>query len=395
MLKRRSVWIILAVCLLAAGVAGAMLKKQNTAAAPAIQSAGQAPAFLEFLPSDVVQVQPHDLRQLMALTGSLRAVNQASVKARVAGEVREVLVREGEAVKAGQILIRMDASDYQSRVEQAKGALQAARGQLDIATKTRDNNKALLDKGFISKTAFDNAASQFDIARANVESAKGVLDVAQKALGDTVLRAPISGLVSMRMVQPGEKVSADNRLLDVVDLRQMEMEAAVPAADIVHVALGQEVQVKVEGTPKVLAGKVVRINPATQAGSRSIMAYIQIDNPQGALRVGMFGEAQLTTAMKTGVLTVPQSAIRTDAGNTFVYVIENSKLLQKPVTLGVNGNDGEGSAVEVVKGLESGTQIIKANLGNLRTGTPVKLAQTASQTSTAAPAATGNSASAQ
>lgn len=381
MLKRRAFWIILITCLLAAGVAAAMLKKRNQQPVTAI--AAQAPTVLEFLPTDVTQVKARDLRQLMPLSGSLRAFNQASVKAKVAGEVREVLVREGEAVLAGQVIIKMDASDYQSRVDQAKGALQAARGQQEIATKARDNNKALLDKGFISKTAFDNAASQFDIAAANVESARGALDVAQKALADTVIRAPISGLVSMRMVQPGEKVSADNRLLDVVDLRQMEMEAAVPAGDIMHVALGQEVQVRVEGMPAPLAGKVVRINPATQAGSRSIMVYIQIDNPQAALRVGMFGEARLTTAKKAGVLTVPQTAVQSDAGKTFVYAIEDSKLVQKPVTLGIQGDDGEGGAVEVVGGVADGAQIVKANLGTLRSGTTVRFAQDGNATASA------------
>jgi len=381
MLKRRVFWIILITCLLAAGVAAAMLKKRNQQPVTAI--AAQTPTVLEFLPTDVTQVKARDLRQLMPLSGSLRAFNQASVKAKVAGEVREVLVREGEAVQAGQVIIKMDASDYQSRVDQAKGVLQAARGQLEIATKARDNNKALLDKGFISKTAFDNAASQFDIAAANVESARGALDVAQKALADTVIRAPISGLVSMRMVQPGEKVSADNRLLDVVDLRQMEMEAAVPAGDIMHVALGQEVQVRVEGMPAPLAGKVVRINPATQAGSRSIMVYIQIDNPQAALRVGMFGEARLTTAKKAGVLTVPQTAVQSDAGKTFVYAIEDSKLAQKPVTLGIQGDDGEGGAVEVIGGIADGAQIVKANLGTLRSGTTVRFAKAGNATASA------------
>jgi len=376
MFKRRSFWITLAVLLLAAGVAGAMLKKQNPNKAATIQNAAQPPAVMEFLPTDLMQVKANDLRQLMPLSGSLRAVNQASVKAKVAGEVREVLVREGEAVKAGQVLIKMDTSDYQARVEQAKGALLAARGQLDIATKTRDNNKALLDKGFISKTAFDNAESQYGIAQANVESARAALDVAQKALADTVIRAPISGLVSMRMVQPGEKVSADNRLLDVVDLGQMELEAAVPAVDIGHVSLGQEVQVKVEGQPKLQTGKVVRINPATQAGSRSIMAYIQIENPQGALRVGMFAEAQLTTAKKSGVLTVPQAAVQGETDRHFVYAIENGTLVRKPVKIGLHGDDGEGSAVEIIQGLDSGAQIVKANLGALRVGTPVKIVQT-------------------
>lgn len=375
MLKRRSFWLVLAACLLVAGVAAAMFKKQGERTAPALPVTASSATFLEFLPSDVLQVGTRDLRQILPLSGSLRAVYQASVKARLPGEVSEVLVREGEAVQAGQVVIRMDASDYQARVDQAQGALQAARGQLDIAIKARDNHKALLDKGFISKNAFDNAASQFDIARANVESARGALEVARKALADTVIRAPIVGLISSRSVQPGEKVSADNRLLDVVDLKLMELEAAVPTSDIMHVALGQEVQVAVEGMPAPFAGKVARINPSTQSGSRSIMVYIQIDNPQRALRVGMFAEAKLTLAKKAGVLAVPASAIRSDGGKTFVYAIEDDKLVQKPVTLGMRGDDGEGAAVELVKGLEPDARIVRTNLGELRAGTTVKLAQ--------------------
>jgi membrane fusion protein (multidrug efflux system) len=381
MLKRRFFWIILAVCLLVAGMAAAMLKKQ-TRQAPVPATAAQSLAVLEFLSSDVMLVTPREVRQLLPLSGSLRAVNQAAVKARVGGDVREVLVREGEAVRAGQVLVRMDTSDYQARVDQARGALLATRGQLDIATKARDNNKALLEKGFISKNAFDNAASQLDIARANAESAKGALDVAQKALVDTVIRAPISGLVSSRLVQPGEKVSPDNRLLDVVDLHQMEMEASVPAADIMNVSLGQDVQVRVEGLAAPLTGKVARINPSTQSGSRSILVYIQIDNPQGVLRVGMFGEARLTLAKKTNVLTIPQSALQADAGNTYVYAIETGKLVPKTVTLGLRGHDDEGPAVEIVKGLENGAQIVKTNLGTLRAGTAVRFPR--AQNSTAA-----------
>lgn len=383
MLKRRTFWIVVALCVLLAGAGAAILKRQNRQAASATAlTASQAPAALEFLPSDVTTVQPRELRQLLPLSGSLRAVNQAAVKARVGGEVREVLVREGEAVKAGQVLVRMDVSDYQARVEQAKGALSAARGQLDIAVKARDNNKALLEKGFISKNAFDTATSQYDIARANVESAKGALDVAQKALADTTIRAPISGLVSSRMVQPGEKVSPDNRLLDVVDLSRMELEAAVPAADIMNVSLNQEVQVRIEGLGAPLTGKVVRINPATQTGSRSILAYIQIDNPQGTLRVGMFGEAQLTLAKRTDVLSVPQSAIRNN-GSNFVYVIENGVVTQKPVELGLRGDDGEGGAVEVVSGLKNGDLVVKNNLGNLKTGTAARVLQAGTATAAA------------
>ncbi|NEX60647.1 efflux RND transporter periplasmic adaptor subunit [Noviherbaspirillum sp. 17J57-3] len=356
-----------------------MLKKKDAAvaasASPAPAATAAQPQALEFLPTDLGSARLRDLRQLLPLTGSLRAVNQAAVKAKVAGEVREVLVREGEPVKAGQVLVNMDASDYQARLEQAKGALLAARGQLEIAVKARDNNKALLDKGFISKNAYDNAASQYDIARANVDSAKGALDVAQKALSDTVVKAPISGLVSSRSVQPGEKVSPDNKLLDVVDLRLMEMEAAVPTAEIMNVSLGQEVQVRMEGMRQPIAGKVARINPAAQAGSRSIMVYVQIDNPQNLLRVGMFGQAQLTLSRKTGVLTVPQSAVQADGAGSFVYAVENDKIVRKPVKPGVRGDDGEGAAVEITEGLVDGARIVRTNLGNLRPGTIVRMAR--------------------
>lgn len=374
MLKRRTFWVVLVLLLLGAGVSAAMLKKRGTPpVAPA--SAVQQPQAMEFLPSDITTVRQRDLRQQLPLTGALRAVNQVSVKARVGGEVKEVLIREGEPVRAGQILIRMDSSDYQARVEQARGALRAARGQLDIAAKARDNNKALLEKGFISKNAVDNATSQYDIARANVESAQGALDVAQKALSDTVIKAPISGLVSSRTVQPGEKVSPDNRLLDVVDLSGMELEAAVPAAEIMRVSLGQEVQVKLEGISAPLAGKVARINPATQAGSRSVLIYVQIENPQNALRVGMFGQALLTLSTKSGVLSVPQSSIQSDGASPFVYAIENGMIARKPVELGIRGDDGQGPAVEIVKGIGNGTQIVRTNLGMLRPGTAVRISQ--------------------
>ena len=376
--KHRAAVITVVILLLAAGVGATVLKKHAEPGAAATPASGALPAAtLEFLASDVAQAKPHDLRQTLPLSGSLRAVNQAAVKAKVAGEVREVLVREGELVSAGQVLVKMDNSEFQARLDQTKGTLQAARGQLEIATKARDNNKALLAKGFISQNAFDNAARQYEIALANVESAKGGLDVAQKSLGDTVIRAPIAGLISNRTIQPGEKVSADYHFLDVIDLRQMELEAAVPTTDIMHVALGQEVQVKVEGLSAPLIGKVVRINPATQSGSRSILVYIHVDNPQGALRVGMFGEAQLTLAKKAGVLTVPQSAIQDGAGSPFVYAIENQQLARKAVTLGIKGNDGDGAAVEIISGLNSGAQIVKSNLGNLRSGTQVRFAKAA------------------
>lgn len=376
MLRRRSFWIIAIVLLLAAVGARGLVKSRQAAASTPASAQVEAPP-LQFLPSDLLTAAPRDLRQTLSVTGSLRAINQAAVKARVAGEVREVLVREGEAVTAGQVLVRMDESDYRARQAQSEAALVAARGQLDIAIKARDNNRVLMERGFISRNAFDTTASQYDIALANVDAAAGALAVTKKALADTVIRAPIAGLVASRSVQPGEKVAVDSKLLDVVDLSKMEMEVAVPTSDILGIVPGQEVAVRVEGLAQPMPARVARINPATQAGSRSIMAYLQLDNPQSLLRSGMFGEARLTLSKKSGVLALPQSALQSNGDSFFVYAIEGDRLERKTVQTGITGSDGDAVLVEISGGLAPGAQVVRRNLGNLPTGATVKVLQAA------------------
>jgi RND family efflux transporter MFP subunit len=344
-------------------------------AAPTATTSAIKNTTLEFLPQEIFKVTPIELKQTMALSGALRAVDQASVKARVAAEVREVLVREGESVTAGQILVRMDSSEFQARVDQAKGNLHAMRAQLDIASKNRDNNRALLDKGFISRAAFDNTASQFAAAQANVESAQGALDIVQKLLNDSVVRAPISGLIAVRNVQPGEKVSTDYKLLDIVNLKKMECEALVPTSDIPKIKIGQSVLLHIEGLTEEFIGNVTRINPATQAGSRSIAIYIQVANPQDMLKVGMFVDAQLVLRTKANAIAIPQTAVHKESSGAYVYALEKNLIVRKNITLGQEGRSGEVALIEITSGLNVEDQIVKTDMGNLRPGTAVRMSQ--------------------
>ncbi len=357
---------------------------------PAGTSAGttaRAPTELSFLPQEIVTAAPVELRQVLLLSGSLRAVDLATVKARVAGEVREILVREGEAVRAGQVVARMDTTEYDAKLAQARGNLNSARAQLDIAAKARDNNAALVDKGFISKNAFDNSASQYAGAKAAVDAAQGAVDLAQKQLNDTLLRAPISGLVSVRNAQPGERVATDYKLLEIVNLQKMELEAAVPASDIARVVVGQRVSLHVEGIPSAFDGKVVRINPAAQAGSRAVPVYVQVANPDAQLRVGMFAEGRLVLNSKPGVLALPHSAVRRDGSGAYVFTIDGGKISRKPVTPGAEGQSGDEPRIEILSGLDFGAQVIRTDMGNFAEGTPVRVAPAASTTA-AAPAST-------
>ncbi len=370
--------IVLIIVLLVIAVVGARFwfnAKAPLNPAPAMPAVAKTntPTALEFLASEVVTTEPTELRQMMQLTGTLRAVDQVTMKAKVAAEVRAVMVREGEAVAAGQIVVKLDTGEYDARVSQARGNLNNARAQLEIATKTRDNNLALVEKGFISKNALDNSASQYAAAKASVDAAQGALDIVLKSLNDTVSRSPISGLVSVRHVQPGEKVSIDSRLIEIVNLQKLELEAAVPSSEIARVAIGQKVELSVEGLSQHFDGKVVRINPSTQAGSRSVPVYVQVTNPQNLLRVGMFAEGRLLLSSKSGVMALPQSAVRKVNDSSFVFAIVNNKIERVPVTIGSTGLVGDDHHIEITSGLEFGAQVIRADMGNLTPGTPVRV----------------------
>lgn len=369
--------IVIAVLTLAAIAAGVHWAMQPKAPAPSAQTSAAVPATLEFQSQEITSAEPVELKQVLQLSGSLRAVDLASVKSKVAGDVRDVLVREGEPVRAGQVVARMDVIEHEARVAQARGNLNNARAQLAIAAKTRENNLALVEQGFISRNAFDNSASQFEAASAAVDAAQGALDLVMKSLNDTVLRAPIAGLVSARYVQPGEKVATDSKLLDIVNLQKLELEAAVPASDIAQVAIGQPVELQVEGQTGPFAGKVVRINPATQSGSRSVPVYVQLTNPQNQLRVGMFAEARLVLTSRSGVLALPQDAVRKDGNGSYVFTIDGGKIARHPVRTGASGLDGGQRLIEILSGIERGAQVIRADMGNLQPGTPVHIAPAA------------------
>lgn len=374
----RNVFATFSQITLAAALLASLVACKKDSAPPPASAAKPAALVLELLPSDVWRVERGALQQVLTVSGSVRATEQAVVKAKLAGEVKQILVREGETVKAGQILARIEQADYLARVEQSRGALKAAQGQLEIARKTRNNNLQLKQQNFISQNAADTAESQYVIAQANFDSAKAALDVAQKALQDTNLYAPVSGVVSVRNVQPGEKVSPDARLLEIVDLRQLELEMAVPSSEIGSLANGQRVMLEIEGIAAKVEGNISRINPATQAGSRSILAYVKLQPGPQQLRVGMFAQAKVVLQQQDDVLRIPQSALyfvegEKAAKQASVYLIVDGKLQLQSVATGALGEDAQGTMIEIKSGLQAGQQIIKTNLGNLNPGTAVAL----------------------
>ena len=170
-----------------------------------------------------------------------------------------------------------------------------------------------------------------------------------------------------------EKVSIDYKLLDIVNLKKMECEALVPTSDISKIKIGQSVLLHIEGLAEEFIGNVTRINPATQAGSRSIAIYIQVANPQDILKVGMFVDAQLVLRTKANVIAIPQTAVHKESSGAYVYALENNLIARKNITLGQDGRSGEVALIEITSGLHAEDQIIKTDMGNLRPGTAVRI----------------------
>lgn len=337
-------------------------------------SAAAAVQTLEIAGSDVLRVQATELQQGLAVSGSLRAVRSAFIKARVAGELMDLQVREGDAVKAGQVLARIDATEYQRRVRQAQEQAEAAKAQVDITQRQFDNNRALVDQGFISKTALDTSLAALQSAQATHRAAVAGTDVARRALEDAVLVAPFSGWVAARTAQNGERLSIDTRILELVDLSQLELEAALSAADARGVRLGQTATLRVEGLQQAVTATVLRINPSAQAGSRSVLVYLKIGDV-GGLRQGLFAQGVLGTEQRT-VIAVPLNTVRTDQPTPYVQVIEADQVRHRSVQLGARGTVSGDPLSETwveVQGLSEGAQVLGAHVGRLRDGTALKI----------------------
>jgi membrane fusion protein, multidrug efflux system len=359
-------WIVLALALVAAGAVTWMMMREPSA--PADAAATDTPKGpLELAAVDVATIESHVLTRLLPLSGSIAPFVQAMVKSKVAGEVEQVTVREGQDVQQGDVIARIDTRNLQAQYDRELAAVDKARADLDLAKLNRDKNRTLLEQRYISQNTYEATESAYAASVASFRLAEAQARLAKIELDDAVIRAPFAGTIATRLVQPGEKVSPDSAIVTLVDLRQMVLEAGVPAAEIPSVRVGQTARFAVGGFgEREFTGEVQRINPVTASGSRAITIYIAVANPDRVLKGGMFAQGQLTLDSTQPVLAVAQSAVRDEAGANYVYTLRDGKITRTPVRLGPSVKGAK--YVEVREGLTAGDRVIVANLADGKAG---------------------------
>lgn len=372
-------WIALAAGLLVLGVGiGRAIVNKKAQQAELAQSTATAQSGLVVLGAkDVYTVAPALLTHAIPVSGALSAQRSALVKAKVAAELLSLTVREGDPVQADQVIGKLDPQEFETRLLQARQQAASAKAQWQIAQQSWDNNQALVKQGFISKAALDSSQSSEAAARATFEAAQAAVELSSKSLKDSIVRAPISGRVSQRFAQAGERVGVDGRIVEIVDLDSLELQAPLTPQDVTQVRVGSPASLRVDGLPEALPARIARINPSATADTRSVMVYLAL-KPHPALRQGLFAQGAITLNQHE-TLSVPQGAITRESGRDQVLRVvtdgKTSKIGKVDVTLGAHSGTGpDGQPMqEIVAGLRAGDRVLRNATGTVHDGQAVQL----------------------
>lgn len=363
----RRAW--LAAILLAAGLAGCSGPKEES---PAV---AEAPPALELAPVDVARVERVAISGGLPVSGTLQPLQQTTVQARVAADIATVLVREGERVARGQVLARLGTQDLEARLRQAEAQLAAAQVEAKLARGLAERNKELFDKKYFSEIDYARSVGEAEAREEQVRAQQALVAIARKALGDAEVRAPQGGIVARRYIEPGSSVGMDARLFEIVDLAEMELVVPVPAAEIASVKVGQRLAFTVTGFgERRFEGRVARINPVADTGTRAIAVYVRVPNPGLELKGGMYARGEISAGAAGQALGLPLDALHETTGQgPWVMVLADGKLQRRDVEIAAR--DERRNRLFLKGGVAEGDTVVVARLTESAVGQPAKLGE--------------------
>ena len=305
-----------------------------------------------------------------AISGELRAEREATVRAEIGGSITQVMVEEGQAVRKGTLLGRIETRTLDDVRQSAVSSVRSAENQVAVLQREVERTETLVKAGALAARDLDVARNNVTTAEAQLADAKSRLASAERQIGDTVLRAPIDGVVSSRMANTGDVVSVGNELFTIIDPSSMRLEAAVPSDDLSRLRLGSTVEFTVRGYEQPFHGRIERIAPQADPATRQVPIYVAIPNVGGRLVAGLFAEGRVVSESANG-LVVPANAVNTSAAAPWVLRVTGGKTEQVTVSLGLR--DPRTERVQVASGLNEGDTLLRGAAQGITPGTPVQV----------------------
>ena len=315
------------------------------------------------------------------ISGKLEPEREAVLRAQVQGSVLQTYADQGQAVSAGTVLARIDATGIQDAYNSARAGVVAARNAADIATRNQARNEKLLAAGAIAERDIEESRRAAIAAQAALEDAHSRLATADKQFRSTTVTSPFGGIVSERPVSPGDIVQPGTALFTVVDPSSMRLEASVPAEQLSLIRVGVPVVFTVSGYPgRDFVGHIVRVNPTADPTTRQVRIYVSIPNAGRALVGGLFATGRISSATKTG-LVIPASAVDVRGTSPSVMRVRGGKAEKVQVQVGITDKTSE--TIEVLSGIQAGDTLLLGAAQGITPGTPVKVSLPAATPATA------------
>ena len=358
---RRRIWPWVILALIIVAVAAFFFTRPATA--PVEQAEAETPVVKQIRQSETTVIEPMTLRETVKVTGTLVAGKQAAVASQASGRVMAVMVEPGDQVREGDVLAQIDRATLELQLSQQRATADATRAQLESSRQQLERTEQLATQGLATPSALDQARSATAALQANLDALEIGVRSAELALSNATVKAPLSGIVASRSVDPGQSVAAGTALFNIVNLDQMVFEAAASVSSSARVTAGQPATILVTGLDnQEFSGVVRRVNPVAVSGTRTVPIYIDLENVGNSLRGGMFATGFITIVEKEGAHGLPESALREDADGNFVLVLGDGVLVRKAVE--VVGEWDRGRLIEV-SGLQEGDVVVSAALPDL------------------------------
>lgn len=354
---------VLCLLALALACAGAACSTGGDAAA-----SDAAPPAIQIGSENVVTVKRDTIVAGPMISGELRAGREATVRAELGGSLLEVNLDEGQPVRSGTVLARIETRTLEDARRSAESAVRAAEAQLEVAKREAERTQQLVSAGALAARDLEVARSNVTAAEAQVADARARLVSAQKELGDTVVRAPITGIVSNRAVSRGDVVTAGTELFTIIDPSSMRLEASVPSEQLGQLRVGATVLFDVRGYDQAFQGRIERISPAADPVTRQVPIFVALPNTGGRLVAGLYAEGRVVVESATG-LVVEENAVNTTATPAWVLRVRDGKTERVEVTLGIR--DPRSERVQIVSGVDEGDVLLRGPAQGIAPGSEV------------------------